>query len=898
MLKEIHEEPTVVNNLISIILNQKTIDLNFDTQGDITEENTKGALGDFSLLSPSDNGVVSEPPLFTWEISENAITYTLEVSSHESFDSSSSNVVYYKETNIAATSFRLSSPLKTKNINYFWRVTAVNNFNTNSVGKEKMSSNTFKFYYESQNVGEIAIDVGEEADWSLHKAGSYATVSIDHSDFFNSGKSDSLSVTFEQEDTKRGNVTSDGWLAVSKPLEMDLYGTDALYFNFYYSGNDADVVVRFIDADGEYWHSYIKVSQNAKQTVLIKFSDFVLRTKDTTVQNEIFNFEHVQYFELVFEHAFGDGAAMLGNIKAVNFESYSNLFIEKLNFNSFDESTWVTEAYNFKKTISDDGSELKLEYQSSAGFNGNEKGVGSYGYGFAKLSLNCYFATGNAIKVKIKYEGSKTTDNSIIRVYEEDTDRWSYEQKFSGLSNEYTQFTIPFAAFAKSQILGDGNRQFSYILNLQFGASNLDRNGAIYYKDFEIVTLPSVSENKKIVGNDGIIDDFENYDNRTQLYEYWESSVENKDEGMFLNSTDKYVDGINEYAGQFTYKSDMSIASYDTYLDVNYQGGNALKFWIKDMSTYKSNESGLSYLTPSDIAASVVIQLVLTGNRWYRYTIESAPRRWTEYTINFSDFELYSGVELETSDPFLSQNVVNFAFGLQYIYYLQNGTPHPIYSESNPVLFDNIRFANSDETVITPLEKELHPDTDNAKFTRVDEFEYNSNEELNMHWLGLNGLDFEHIELSNDVSSSGGNHSMKLDYKGSSSPSYATYPAFGDDVTAKAMQVDIKGDGVATVYINLYIRVGTTTYQYRHTIYNVADSWNRYVIGFDSSLFIPQGSNPAQVPAININSMPSVQRITFGIVNTSGTTVSSIYVDNLCVDASVKSFTTHSITAL
>lgn len=883
--------PLFIASLLSSCGDINYEEYQFDANPTSEQPIIKGKLGDFSLLAPDNGGDVDETPIFTWTKSENAITYTLEISQLDTFPNNIDSVIYIKQSNISGTSFKVSSDLKLKNTVYYWRVTAVNPLNNNSTGKEKMSE-TRSFTYISKNVEEINIGVGEDGDWTLHKDGSFADIEVDRNNFFCIGSPDTLRVSFDKEHTNQGIPSSDGWIVVTKPLEQDFYGTDSLYLNIYYAGDDADIVVRMIDADGEYWYKNIQISKNAKQTVLLKFEDFILRTKDTTVQNGIFNYEHIQNFELVFERSFGDGCCYLGNMRAVNFANYSNLFINKVNFKNYPLDTWVDESYNFKKTISDDGYELKLEYSTEAGFNGNEKGIGSYGYGFAKVPLACYFMEGNAIKLKIKYTGYKSNVKSIIRIYEEDTDRWSYEQPFSQLvENEFTELTIPFRAFAKSQIMGDGNRQFYYILNLQLGGSNIYGSGSITYKDIEIVTLPPVSQNPVTVGEDGIIDNFDSYIDRTEAYAHWESSVENKDEAILLNSQEKFAKAGNVNTGQFAYKSDMSMAYYDIYTNVEFKGGNALKINIKDASVLKSGEPIVSYLDPDDVTATFVMQLALSDGRWYRYTIEKAPKKWTEYVVTFDDFDLNQGVEYEDSIPFISENVVNFAFGLQYFYYDSTGKAYPLYTESNPVYVDDIMFTNASETKITKLENELHP-VDGI--TTIDTFEYESNNQLLAHWMPLNGLEYEHIELSDEVSSQGGSHSMKLDYKGIASPSYATYPTFGNDVKAKALQFDFKGDGVATLYINLYVRSGTTLKQYRHTINSLSNVWNHYVIGLDKTLFAPLTSGD---PALTIDSIRSIQRITFGIVGTSSN-LSSIYVDNIKADSTVKSFLTHTITPI
>lgn len=851
-----------------------TIDLSFENNSAFNQTTNKNDLGSFNLLTPSANSHVTSDPTFTWEPCDNASTYTLEVCTLSTFPNNNDSVPYIKESNISTTSFKLSTKLKLKNTTYYWRVTAVNPFN--KTASTKLCNTVFSFVYDSLNAGEIDIDIGEAEDWTRHEVGSYGEVTIDRNDFFGTGNSNSVVFTFDKEHTNQGIVLSDGWLIFTRNLDMDLYGTDSLYFNFYYSGNDAQAVIRIIDSDGEYWFKNIQISQNAKQTVLMKFDEFVQRTNDVTVQNETFDYEHIQALEIVFEKSFGDGCCVLGGIKAVNYSDYSDMFISSFDFNSFESSSWVDDNYTFDKQVSADGSELILTYSNKANY-GNDAGIN--GYGFKKITLNRYFTSGNALKFKVKYTGYKdNSSNAVIRIYEEDKDRWSYEQPLSSLVlGEYAELTVPFCAFASSQVEGDGNRQFGYILNIQFGVSGVYGSGTISFKDVEVVATPDLSTNKRIIDSTGVIEDFDNYSYRSQIYENWEQSKENKDEGIFVDSTNKYNNGVNQKTGLFYYKSDMGMATYDTYIDVQYEGGNSIKFWAKDASS-KSDNASLLYLKKSDVAAKMTIQLALKDGRWYRYTIEKLNKLWTEYVISFDDFELFSGVETDVSDPFVSQNVVNFAFGVQYFYYTQQGKSFPVYTSKNNVFVDEIKFVKDEATVINALEEELHLD-ESGTTVLIDDMEYASEAALKNRWFGTKGYDYENVHLSNNVSSEGGSHSMQLDYNGYVSPSYATYPVFGDDVTAKALVLDICGDNKATMYINFYIKSGTSAIQYRYTITLLESGWHRYAIGF--SLFaVVEGTGGS----LTTQSFLSLQKMTFGLVDNDGGSVSSVYIDNVKTD--------------
>ena len=862
------------------------INLSFDNGKNITQEFKKGALGDFSLEAPADNAIVNAAPTFSWTESENAMSYTLEVCTSDSFDNTSSSIVYICETNIKATSFKVSGTLKNKQTTYYWRVTAVNEYNSKSVGKEKISD-VRTFYYNVEASGEIPIEVGEQGDWQLHKVGSYADISIDHNDFFGTGDQDSLKITFEKENTSQGPITSVGWVDVQKAVERDFYGTDAFYCNFYYMGHDSTILIRVIDQDGELWYKQVQFTQDVRQVAILKFDEFILRTRDTIVQNETFNYEHIQAIEVCFEATFGDGCCIIGGMKAVNFETYKSLFINKLDFNIVPLENWKDDTYKFKKTITEEdgvGTALTLEYSSTPDF-GNEKGIANYGYGFAKLPLERYFGNGNAIRFKVKFTGHIGKTNVVFRIYEPDKDYWTFVYPYSKLvAGEYKEFTIPFMAFGKGEFDGaisEGKRQFYYIAQLQFGLNNCQGAGTLTYKDFEVISIPDVSKNPKVVGNNAMIEDFEGYDHRIDLYQNWETSSANKDEGIFLETDKRYTDGVNTCAGRFTYKADMSMATYDVYTDVKVSGLNAIKLWIKDASIATTSAPFGNY-TGDDVAAKVTLQIVLKDGRWYRYEIAKAPRLWTEYTIPFAQFKLNSGSPYAT-DALESQNVINFAFGLEYKY-KYNGKEYPTYAMDNPVYMDNIMFASVAENAnvtTKQLDKELTQDANG--YTLIDNFEYENNTALACRWFGVNGQEYENFELSNDVSAQGQTHSMKLDYKFKDSPAYATYPIIGKNVQARALIFDLKGDDVATVYVNIYIRDGKNLKQYRATIANPVSTWKRYVLGLGSQIFEVRTSGASD---LNYKLILNLEKITFGIVKTSTPDeVSSIYVDNMKFDS-------------
>ncbi|MBP5686171.1 MAG: hypothetical protein J6W87_00125, partial [Clostridia bacterium] len=187
------------------------------TEYQVTFEKHVGAIGEITLLSPTDGESVYSLPTFLWNAADNADTYEFEICSSENF-SQQDDKIYVKKTGITEPRYQLFSGIKEKNADYFWRVTAVN-------GDMRKKSDTGVFYLAADEK-EILFDVNYADEWTVHEQGSNATVSVDNGDFFGNGKN-SLVVSFVEEDTKQGIPSSDGWIVVTRSQETEMYGVDA-----------------------------------------------------------------------------------------------------------------------------------------------------------------------------------------------------------------------------------------------------------------------------------------------------------------------------------------------------------------------------------------------------------------------------------------------------------------------------------------------------------------------------------------------------------------------------------------------------------------------------------------------------------------------------------------------
>jgi hypothetical protein len=119
-----------------------------------------------------------------------------------------------------------------------------------------------------------------------------------------------------------------------------------------------------------------------------------------------------------------------------------------------------------------------------------------------------------------------------------------------------------------------------------------------------------------------------------------------------------------------------------------------------------------------------------------------------------------------------------------------------------------------------------------------------------------------------------------MNYQSFTSVSYAIPTtmdtSIGEVMKPKGIVLDIKGDGKATVYLNIYMLIGSSISQVRKNILYPSTAWTKYEIGFDQFVDY-QNPSSASVTASTVN---YVYKITFGIVN-SDSSQSVIYVDNL-----------------
>ena len=833
----------------------------FDTNAASFRAKT-GELGDFSAKAPTMGLSTLDVPSFSWTASENAETYELEITTNTFSYADDS---YFKITGITSTDYTIGAALKNKNTTYYWRVTAVNSEHRKVFANEKM-----EFYYRANVREQIEMDVIHVDDWERHKEGSVATLSLDRNDFFGTGN-DSLVIKFLEEDTNQGAgyEKSDGWVLFGHDEEIELYGVDGFYFNFYYAGDDADIKFRVVDDDNEYWYAPIKLANNAKQTIIIHRDEFILRdTKDTPAMNHEFDFENLKRFEIVFEHSFGDGIAYFSDLRIITYDLYEPLFVEELNFNDYNKDLKY-ENYTFTTEVSEDGKALTYSFDKDI-----------QGYGFVKVPLTtpqdvqealdvkmngAILARGDALRMKVKLNDTNlSADKQItIRLVEEDGDRWVYQQPV-GTIPAGGVLIIPYAAFTMSEFGGDGFRQFYGVKELQFGVDNsVYTKSSVTISDVAVVTLADelkeagIEPFKTKVGTDGMIEDFdgEEYTNALAMYYKWQMSTANKDEAMKIDDTVGL--GVDNSVGRFYYKTNMDEALYTINFDpVENNPYNGIELDVKALSVTEVEMDDKSKREVT-IYPWMIVYLVTDNGNVYSYpqvnylnedpddeasededpddeTIDLFQKiyfhpedDWYSLKIPFTAFGLYPGYTGDATPD--ADSIVQISIGI-HATVTQFGNDKD-YVTGSSVAIDNIRFANVTELSWDALETKIAPTAGNADLTVIDDFDTTDNV-----WAA-NPAKIYTTLTSSEVTASDEGKSLAFGYQTRSDATYYRTLSMASSVKAQGirflMKAEQKDHYIPSASIVLYVRKGGTDYKYQYDLADIAESWTDYTIGFD-----------------------------------------------------------------
>ena len=776
-----------------------------------SQTQVKGEIGEFSALTPTEAAVVKEIPLLTWTAADNAVSYTLEVASSTEFKLD--DELYIRKTGLVSTNCKLQADLR-KNETYYWRVMALNDNNSRYIEGEVHS-----FTYEATLYEEIPISIGYADEWKVHEVGSKATVSLDRSDFFkNKEVKESLKVSFDREDTQRGPtyVESNGWVVVTRSLETEFYGVDSFYFKFYYAGNDARAFFRVIDKDNEYWVAPIKLATNTKQTIIVQFDEFELRTKGTPVMNKEFDYDYLKSMELVFEKVDGDGIAYFSDLRAIKYDNYKEMFVDTLDFDTFKPTVKEGSYFTFESSVQDEGADLKFAFTPKPDIPEEDRG-----YGFVGANVGKMLAKGDAFSLTLDLSEIDSKDyNFIIRVVEEDNDVWQFKIAATDVPTD-KKMTIPFAAFtlASGGFKGDGIKQFYFIKQILFGVNNCYRSGTVTVGDIKIVSLSKIYGDSLYtteVGKDGMIENFESYAVFYDVYTKWEASTANKDEAIELYKDPSL--GVKNTAARFGYKTDLPEATYTVKLAEEAKGYTAIQISAKDSSILSAD-------------ATMIVYLQGDPDELYSYTIENLADEWKSYTIPLSEFSL-----TETSfgsSRITSNRITAVSVAFQYFYQKKSifsGDPAQ-YNSGNFVCVDNICFTTADKYEVKSIANKIKPSASDNQIALISDFDDDTAETL--IWEAETVSESAKLELSSTGTASGSGQCLKMGYICNSDTIYAADIAVDSSVKAKGITFLLKGDSYASnAVVVLYLTYNNEKLKYQTVIESISADWKEYSLGF------------------------------------------------------------------
>ena len=97
--------------------------------------------------------------------------------------------------------------------------------------------------------------------------------------------------------------------------------------------------------------------------------------------------------------------------------------------------------------------------------------------------------------------------------------------------------------------------------------------------------------------------------------------------------------------------------------------------------------------------------------------------------------------------------------------------------------------------------------------------------------------------------------------------------------------MSLYSEKAATVYVNLYVTIGTNTIQYRATLSGIKTNWAEYTLGFNNFSVVSGAAR-----ALTQNDVVNINKISFGVVyfkDNKDYNLYNLYVDNLKFDASL-----------
>ena len=158
------------------------------------------------------------------------------------------------------------------------------------------------------------VDLGETSNYSVNIGGDTPEFEVIEN-WMDSGEK-ALTVNY-------GKDASAGWSVLTKQVGAQIVsGTDAVRFQFIFTGAAAEFMLRFQEGDRDLWTASLSAQNNGiLQTVMIPYEDFILRADESFGDGTV-QMDRLLRIDFTISNAYAEGTCAFSNIQFVKMSDY------------------------------------------------------------------------------------------------------------------------------------------------------------------------------------------------------------------------------------------------------------------------------------------------------------------------------------------------------------------------------------------------------------------------------------------------------------------------------------------------------------------------------------------------------------------------------------------------
>lgn len=197
-------------------------------------------------------------------------------------------------------------------LDYVQRIDIIaESYNAGAVIVSEIKSVNRADYISDEKLSEI--DLLSKENYMLNPGGYPLDVAISEDNILGNQK-DALVLSFTD------TIASFGWGVASLYVDQAVVPSNAISFEFKSTGYAANYMIRLVEADQDMWVARFTSIPGLTQQHIINYSDFSLRSDESSGDGEI-QLEHIVKIEFVVENAYGAGQGIFSNIKFIEYQT-------------------------------------------------------------------------------------------------------------------------------------------------------------------------------------------------------------------------------------------------------------------------------------------------------------------------------------------------------------------------------------------------------------------------------------------------------------------------------------------------------------------------------------------------------------------------------------------------